>query len=226
MTSIRIANGKTLQKLIVRDDTDVCQITWFNQPYLKDKFKLGENYTFFGKVQKKYNKIDIISPVYDSEETSKNTKKIIPIYPLTYNLSQNAIRQIIENGLNEVENLEETMPEYLLNKYNLMDINTAIHEIHLPNSFQTFNKARNRLVFEELFSMQLALLSLKNEYNKNKEGICFSKEIKMSDVICKLPFSLTKAQLKVLEEIDKDMETQKPMNRLLQGDVGTRKNNC
>ena len=97
MTSIRIANGKTLQKLIVRDDTDVCQITWFNQPYLKDKFKLGENYTFFGKVQKKYNKIDIISPVYDSEETSKNTKKIIPIYPLTYNLSQNAIRQIIEN---------------------------------------------------------------------------------------------------------------------------------
>lgn len=226
MSSIRIANGKTMQKLIVRDDTDVCQITWFNQPYLKDKFQLGENYTFFGRIQKKYNKIDMVSPVFDTEETTKNTKKIVPIYPLTYNLSQNTIRQIIENGLKEAGDLEETLPEYLLNKYNLMDRNTSIHQIHFPDSFQNFNKARNRLAFEELFSMQLALLSLKNQYENTTKGIQFSKKIKISDVINNLPFTLTKAQLKVLEEIDADMEQPKTMNRLLQGDVGSRKNNC
>lgn len=226
MNSIRIANGKTMQKLIVRDDTDVCQITWFNQPYLKDRFQLGENYTFFGGIQKKYNKINLISPVYDAEETAKNTKKIIPIYPLTYHLSQNTLRQIIENGLKEAGELEETLPEYLLNQYHLIDRNTAIQQIHFPDSFQSFQQARNRLAFEELFSMQLALLRLKNQYENTEKGIQFLKEIKMSDVICQLPFSLTKAQLKVIEEIDYDMEQTKAMNRLLQGDVGSRKNNC
>ena len=80
-------------------------------------------------------------------------------------------------------------------------------------------------MFEELLSMQLALISLKNKYTKEEKGIAFSKEVKMSDVINILPFKLTKAQLRVLEEIDNDMEKEKPMNRLLQGDVGSRKNN-
>lgn len=226
MSSIRIANGKTMQKLIVRDDTDVCQITWFNQSYLKDKFQLGENYTFFGRIQKRYNKINLISPVYDTEETAKNTKKIIPIYPLTYHLSQNTLRQIIENGLRETGKIEETLPEYLLNQYHLIDINTAIQQIHFPDTFQSFQQARNRLAFEELFSMQLTLLTLKNQYKNTEKGIKFLKEVKMSDVIYQLPFSLTKAQLKVLEEIDHDMEQPKAMNRLLQGDVGSREDNC
>ena len=87
----------------------------------------------------------------------------------------------------------------------------------------SFEKARKRLVFEELFAMQLALLTLKNQYAKETEGIAFSKEVHMSDVIYQLPFQLTKAQLRVLEEIDTDMEKAKTMNRLLQGDVGSGK---
>lgn len=114
-----------MQKLIVRDNTDVCTITWFNQPYLKDKFIMGQTYYFFGKVAVKYGKIDMLSPVYDTENSQKNTCKIIPIYPLTYGLSQNSIRQIIENGLKEVGKRDETLPQSLLEKYNLMDINTA-----------------------------------------------------------------------------------------------------
>ncbi len=95
--------------------------------------------------------------------------------------------------------------------------------LHFPDNFEKFNIAKKRLVFEELFSMQLALLSLKNKYEIKKPGIEFSKDAKMSDVIDKLPFKLTKAQLRVLEEIDNDMEGSKPMNRLLQGDVGSGK---
>lgn len=165
------------------------------------------------------------SPVFEEEDKNKNTGKIIPIYPLTYNLSQNVIRQIMENGLKEVyNNLEETLPKYLLEEYSLDDINKAIKNIHFPKDFGEYNKARKRLVFEELLIMQLALLNLKTKYTVNSKGIEFNSNIKMQDAIEKLPFKLTKAQEKVLEEIDKDMESPKPMNRLLQGDVGSRKN--
>ena len=224
MNEIKIRGNLTLCKLIVRDETGTCQITWYNQSYLKNTFKPNERYKFFGKVSKKYGKVEMQSPVYELESSNKNTGKIIPIYPLTYNLSQNTIRKIIENGLAEIDSkLEETLPNYILEKYNLYDYNTAIKQIHFPDNFANFNLAKKRLVFEELFSMQLALLSLKNKYEIKKPGIEFSKDAKMSDVINTLPFKPTKAQLKVLEEIDKDMESNKPMNRLLQGDVGSGK---
>ena len=224
MSEIRIRRNFTMYKLIVRDDTGTCQITWYNQSYLKNMFKVGEKYKFFGKVNKKFNKTDMISPVFDGDGISKNTGKIIPIYPTTYNLPQNTLRKIIENGLSEIdEKLEETLPEYLLTKYKLCDLNTAIKQIHFPDSFEKFNIARKRLVFEELLSMQLALLSLKSQYEVENDGIAFDKNVKMSELIDKLPFRLTKAQLRVLEEIDNDLESDKPMNRLLQGDVGSGK---
>ena len=224
MNEVKIRKNLTLCKLIVRDETGTCQITWYNQSYLKNTFKQNERYNFYGKVSNKYGKIDMQSPVYEPENTNKNTGKIIPIYPLTYNLSQNTIRKIIENGLSEVEGkIHETLPKYMLDKYKLYDVNTAIKQIHFPDNFECFNLARKRLVFEELLSMQLALLSLKNKYEVDKEGISFSKDAEMADVIKILPFKPTKAQLRVLEEIDNDMESNKPMNRLLQGDVGSGK---
>ena len=213
-----------MQRLLVRDETDSCLITWFNQPYLKDKFVVGNKYKFFGKVSRKGGKVTFNSPVFDTEEKSQNTGRIIPIYPLTFNLSQNQLRKIMESGIKEVYgNLKETLPDYLLKEYNLEDINNATKHIHFPDEFKDFNIARNRLVFEELLSVQLALLELKNSYNNDIKGIEFSKDAKMSDVINPLPFKLTKAQLRVLEEIDRDMESSKNMNRLLQGDVGSGK---
>ena len=130
----------------------------------------------------------------------------------------------MENGLAEVKGmLPETLPEYIMKENNLWDINNTIERIHFPVELSDFNKARERLVFEELLTMQLALLKLKNNYEQNTNGIQFDKNIKMSDVINELPFKLTKAQLRVLDEIDTDMESNKSMNRLLQGDVGSGK---
>lgn len=228
MSEQRIRKNMTIYKLIVRDETGTCLLTWFNQSYLKNKFTLGEKYKFFGKVSVKYGKIEMNSPVYDTEETTKNTGKIIPIYPATFGLAQTTLRQVMENGLkvaNEENLIEETLPDYIREEYKLQDSKTSIKQIHFPKDFDSFEKARKRLVFEELLSMQLALMSLKNQYTKEEKGIAFDKKAKMSDVINELPFKLTKAQLKVLEEIDYDMEKEKPMNRLLQGDVGSRKNN-
>lgn len=214
----------TMYKMTVEDETGKLMITWFNQPYLKKRFESGKFYYFYGKVKRNMSRIEMNSPVFDDENMHKNTGKIIPIYPLTYKLSQNTIRAIIENGLKEVEGkLPETIPEYILKEYNLIDINTATKEIHFPENFEEFAKARKRLAFEELLGMQLALLKLKNQYEADKTGIEFSKDVHMSDVINQLPFKLTKAQTRVLEEIDKDMEAKEPMNRLLQGDVGSGK---
>ena len=150
--------------------------------------------------------------------------KIQEKYPTTKGLNQTSIRQAIENALEIVGNqIEETLPDYILNEYKLMGAYDATHEIHFPDNMNEFSRARNRLVFEELLTFQLALLSLKNQYDNEIRGIKYSKEVHMSDVINTLPFNLTKAQLRVLEEIDKDMESEKPMNRLLQGDVGSGK---
>ena len=224
VAEIRIRKGMTILKMNVRDDTGVCQITWFNQSYLKSLFKPGEYYKFYGKVSVKNGKVEMSSPVYDKLENSKNTGRIIPIYPTTLKMSQATLRKIIENGLQAAESeVYETLPEYIKKDYKLCDLKSAISQIHFPDSLDSFQVARRRLVFEELITMQLALLALKNQYTRDVCGITFDKDAKMSDVINMLPFPLTKAQARVLEEIDKDMESDKPMNRLLQGDVGSGK---
>ena len=223
MTEIRIRKNMTIYKLVVRDETATCTLTWFNVPFLKKRFIVGDTYKFFGKVKRKLNQIEMMTPIIDEQDSNKNTGRIIPIYPSTYNLSQNILRKIIENALEEANVLPETIPEYLIKEYKLMGINEATKQIHFPNSFEDYNKARTRLVFEELLIMQLALLTFKTNYDKDKKGISFSTDAKMSEIINSLPFKLTNAQSRVLEEIDKDMESKKTMNRLLQGDVGSGK---
>ena len=223
-SEIKIRKNLILCKLVVRDESGSCQITWYNQSYLKNFIKSNVRYKFYGKVSVKAGRIEMNSPVFDTYDSDKNTGKIIPIYPLTYSLTQNTLRKIIEEGLKEaIGNINETMPEYIRKKYNLMDINKAIKQIHFPDNFANFNEARKRLVFEELLIMQLALFKLKSNYETDKLGIEFDKKVQISDIINILPFKLTGAQRRVLEEIEHDMESNKPMNRLLQGDVGSGK---
>ena len=153
LTDVRL-KGKTMQKLLINDGTLTATVTWFNQSYLKNKFEKGEKYRFYGKINKKFGKVEIMSPVFDDPSKKSNTGRIIPIYPLTYSLSQNTLRKIIENGIEEVYgNLEETLPKYILDEYKLIGINKATKDIHFPEEFKDFNIARNRLVFEELLSV-------------------------------------------------------------------------
>jgi len=221
---INVKRNMKICKLLVRDETGTMEIVWYNQQYLKDKFIGGKCYSFYGKVSKKTGTVTMNSPVFDSENESKNTGKIIPIYPLTYKLSQNVLRQIIENGLKMVNGqIEEIIPDKILKEYKLIGVNEATNKIHFPKDFEEFKQARQRLAFEELLTMQLLLNNLKNKTIESHNGIQFDENVKMSDIINSLPFRLTKAQLRVLEEIDKDMESNKIMNRLLQGDVGSGK---
>lgn len=224
IVEIRLKNRMCMYKLLVQDETAKCTIIWFNQSFLKNKFKVGETYYFFGKANIRKGKFEMSAPVFDDINTKNNTGRIIPIYSSTYSLSQNTLRKIIENGLELVKgNLLESLPEYILDDYNLLEINDATEKIHFPEEFEEFKKARNRLVFEELLRLQLLLLGLKNQYNKDVKGIRFDSKVKFEDIIKDLPFLLTNAQLRVLKEIENDMEKDKSMNRLLQGDVGSGK---
>ena len=218
------AGRKTIYRLLIQDETGICVAIWYNQSYLKNMFSVGKKYRFYGKISKVGQRVEINSPVFDKEGQDNNTGKIIPIYPLTKDLSQNILRKIIQNGIEEINGkLEETLPKYILDLYKMLDLNKAIEYIHFPKELKHFTLARNRLAFEELLVMQLSLLTLKNNYENDKNGIKFDENIKIEELIEKLPFSLTGAQLRVLKEIDEDMTSSHCMNRLLQGDVGSGK---
>ena len=221
-----VRKNMVIYQVTVEDETGVATITWYNQSYLKNQISRGKKYRFFGKAKNTFGKIDMNSPIFEPEGEIKKTGKIMPVYPSTYELPQNTLIRIMENALIDVKDLPETLPEYIKKACNLCNIEQAIKQIHFPDSFKELEIARKRLVFEELFHVQLSLFALKNKYMIEEPGITFRKEVKMSELINQLPFKLTKAQLRVLEEIDSDMESNKAMNRLLQGDVGSRKNNC
>ena len=215
----------TICKLVVEDNTGEVEIIWFNQPYIRGLIQKGEKYKFFGKIQMKSGKLVMNAPLFDKVGENKNTGGIMPIYPLTYKLQQSALRNIIKNAVNiynEKEMFEETLPNYIRDKYSLYSIKQAINAIHMPKNETDFKKARERIAFEELFIMQLKLLALKGEYKENI-GIKFSNSAKCDHIIDALPFILTNAQKNVISEIEADMESNKNMNRLVQGDVGSGK---
>ncbi len=224
-TEARIKKNMTITKVVVRDETGSAYLTWFNQSYIKNQLEANEAYTFYGKVSSHYgNRVEINGAVFDKEGENKNTGKIIPIYPLVNGITQNVLRAIIENAL-KVANcqLKEFLPESVRRENKICEINYAITNIHFPQNKEDFLIARRRVAFEELFLLQLGLLNLKERSKVEEVGIQFTKDEHIEEFLGNLPFSLTNAQQRVWKEIRKDMESNKAMNRLVQGDVGSGK---
>ena len=224
-TEARIKKNMTITKLVVRDVTGSAYLTWFNQSYIKNSFNATEEYTFYGKITRNYGgRVEVNSPIFDKDGENKNTGKIIPIYPLTNGMTQNVLRGIIESALKIANNqLEEFMPANIRTKYKICEINYAIEHIHFPEKKEDFQMARRRIAFEELFLLQLGLLNLKEKSKVEDLGIKFDIDEKIEDFEKNLPFTLTNAQKKAWTEICMDMESDKVMNRLVQGDVGSGK---
>jgi ATP-dependent DNA helicase RecG len=223
----RPRKGMTVSKVSIQDSTGKITGIWFNQPYVKNSLKIGENYVFFGKPERKLNKLQIANPVFEkvASKEMKKSLKILPVYASTKDLGQNTIRTVIQEaigGLRE-EELEDMMPSSVREEYNLADVTYSIRQIHFPASAADRDKARFRLVFEELFMLQLGLLSYKSLATDTKEGIKYTHVKEMDIFVESLPFQLTNAQKKVFGEVEKDMESSRVMNRLIQGDVGSGK---
>ncbi|WDV47650.1 ATP-dependent DNA helicase RecG [Clostridiaceae bacterium M8S5] len=213
----------SILKVKVQDDTASALVVWFNQPYLKDKFKIGQKLTLTGKVKRSYNHIEINNPVQESDDKYQNINKITPIYPLTKGIKNSDIIKIIDSVMSSaLSDITETLPYSVIHKNNLVGIKTALRNIHFPNTMTNYLDAKKRLVFEEFFMFQLGLMKIRNRVS-SKKGIKFDKNTDIQKLVKTLPFDLTKAQNKVLDEIMADMNSTKIMNRLVQGDVGSGK---
>lgn len=214
--------GLVIYKIYARDSSAEIIITLFNEPYSFNNLEINEQYYLCGKVTRNfYNQkayLEITSPlIYKASETPK----FVAIYQLTSGLTSKIISRNISDALKLPGIIEEYLPDWILKKANLVDINLAIKNIHFPKSVNEIEKAKKRLAFDELFIFSLCLILIKK--NNLKSTSFVMKDIDLSDFYKMLPFELTTAQNKVIDEIKKDLQKSTPMSRLLQGDVGSGK---
>lgn len=223
----RVRRGLSILKVGISDGTGTAYVAWFNQPYLRKQFKEGTRVFVSGRVERKYNTVEIRNPEYEICDDGDNlhTGRIVPIYPLTEALKQRSLRRVMKGIVDQYAHLvEEALPGYLAEKYELSSGVFAFRNIHFPNDAAALAAARRRLVFEELFFMQIGLALLKRGSTAEVSGIRHRPDGEMSRKFAAvLPFTLTGAQTRVTREIKRDMESPHPMNRLLQGDVGSGK---
>jgi ATP-dependent DNA helicase RecG len=222
---IRSKNGVLVVKLPVSDETGRINIVWFNNRFIKNTIKQGDELFFYGKVKLMGRDLVMESPEFEktASSASVNLLRIVPEYPLTEGLSHKDIRKAVFGALEFTEGkLNDIFPEDFRKRYQLSEINFSMNNLHFPETLFNMNLAINRFKFEELFILQSGLIHIKRMNSLEVEGIAFEAydEREFTD---KLPFKLTNAQLKVVDEIFKDMEKHKPMNRLVQGDVGSGK---
>ena len=217
---IRINGGKFLVKTVIADGTDYIQVTFFNNKYVKDQLQEDEEYLFYGKITiDKYGARTMLSPRF---EKSLEKQRIRPIYKATSALSSKTIEKLTENALREIRgNVKEIIPSYLIKKYRLMEFEKTLNSVHFPGSEEELVLAKRRLIFEELLLLQLGLLTEKT-MGSNRSSIPMKKDFS-EEFYNSLPFEPTNAQKRAVSESIEDMKKEKPMNRLLQGDVGSGK---
>ena len=219
----RIRRNMTVYSMTACDDSGTMNIVWYNNRFVKGQFMTGDKYTLFGKVTaNNRGKLEMINPIYEKLGKERFTGKIVPIYPLTGTLTQKVVQGTMELAIKEAGRLKEYIPDEIRKKYNLAELNYAMKNIHIPDDFKSYNIARQRFVFEELLVLQLALLGRKDS-NSHTEGIVFEDTMCVREFAKTLPFPLTNAQKRTLNEIMRDCSHGLQMNRLVQGDVGSGK---
>jgi len=217
--------GRKIVQALVSDDTGSIQLMWFNQEFQLRYLRKNMFLSISGKVEQYIGRLVMYHPEYEQvDQEQLNTKRIVPVYALTARLSQRWLRRVMYSVVNQwAPKIPEYMTEYILKDANLMDLSNALTEIHFPETMASLKKARYRLAFDEIFLLQLGVLKQKQEWASQK-AIPYSVDDEwLNNQILQLPFELTNAQRQVLGEIRKDLSSGQPMNRLLQGDVGSGK---
>lgn len=217
---IKTKTGKLLTTIEFDYNGHKVYAKWFNQRYIKNSFIKGNVYNLMGKFKRVGNTLEVVSPVIACQEAL--TSEIIPKYPLKGDISNKLFEKLINYILDNME-VKENLPKEILEKYSLISLNEAIRSIHFPENKEMLEKAQIRLKFQELFTYSLKLLLLKYKLKKNTNGIFFEWVDELKEFKNKLPFPLTNAQTKVVREILRDQKSNSPMNRLIQGDVGSGK---
>ena len=208
----------------IQDCTGSIEVCWYHMPFLKNYFHIGDTYIFVGEVSKKYGKLVMEQPqYYKVDEYEKQKQTLVPVYSTTAGLSNKLIQKSVKQALESVTKTKEYLPEYLVDKYQLPDIFQSTYMMHFPKNKEEVLMARKRLAFDEFFAFLASMEWLKEQDIKRKNENPIKDTVSLTPLLKKLPYELTMAQNRVLDEILKDLQGEYVMNRLVQGDVGSGK---
>lgn len=217
--------GKQVFELVIDDGTAAIRATWFNQPWMLKNFNEGDDVVLSGKVEQYLGRFTLNSPEWELlDKEQLHTNRIVPVYPLTANLGQRWLRGLMNKVVTYwAPRLPEILPKDLVESANLLPLSDALVQAHFPDSQEQLAAARLRLAFDEIFLLQLAVLIEKRIWQGQAARPFAPAPGWLSGQTARLPFVLTGAQQDVLIDLTKDMASGRPMNRLLQGDVGSGK---
>jgi len=225
-----VASGRTPRKgipyatLLLSDKTGNISAVWLNQSYLAKTFKKGEELSLSGEISYTKNGLQFINPSYEKKNTNVHTGKIVPFYSEKKGLSSRWLRFLLKSVFESgTLAFKETLPGQVIKENNLLSLKEALQKIHFPNTFEDIKRAQERFSFERIFLLQLLLLQKKIKLSEKKSTPIKIDIDKVQDLVSDLPYDLTSAQKKSAWQILKDMEKSMPMNRLLEGDVGSGK---
>ncbi len=217
--------GAPMFKAVLSDGTGTVQVTWFNQPYLANEIKPGRQIVISGTVDEYLGRVCFTSPEWEPlRDELLHTNRIVPVYPLTEGLRAKSLRRLMKRTVTYwARRLPDHLPSSVQHREGLLDLESAILQAHFPSSRELLQRARKRLAFDELFVLQLALLRQRVEWRSEPGQAIPLREEVLQNLIGSLPYDLTAAQRRALEQIGDDVGTDRPMTRLLQGDVGSGK---
>ncbi len=218
-------SGVNITTAIVSDATGTIQATWFNQPYLVRQLRPGRKIVLSGKVEEYLGRLTFRAPEWEPlERDLVHTARLVPVYPLTQGLSARWMRRLVKRVVDGwADQVEEYLPDHVLQREHLMGISEALRQIHFPDSWEQLKEARRRLCFDEFLLIQLGVLRQRRSWKQEKGHPLEIDPHLVEGIVQRLPFRLTRAQERVVNEILADMRRPRPMSRLLQGDVGSGK---
>ena len=216
-----IRKGMTIAKCKVFDEYDTVDITFFNRRFLEKQLFVGKEYIFYGKITSFRGKYQMQNPEFEAVGKSKISGKILPIYPLTEGITRNFLINSMALTLAQIKEIPDYMPESIVKSCGFTSLDTAIKNVHFPSSPELLQKAVNRLCFNELITYSSALAQFKSSIRA--QNAPKMKVISLNPFLENLPFELTNAQKKTINDIFEDMYSGYSMNRLVQGDVGSGK---
>ncbi len=220
----RFRKKMTIIKAIGKDETGFITLTFFNQDFLMNKLIEGEMYYVFGAVKAAYGKFEMTNPEIELCKNDWKANRITPIYGLTYGLSNNELTKLMKTAIETYyEHIENVIPNEIRTGYGLISRRNAIRYLHFPENGRKYSLGKKTVVYEKLLIMQLGLMAIKSSLRNDSPGNEIKNTVLSDKLIGSIPYKLTNAQLKVIDEIKKDMSVTKPMNRLVQGDVGSGK---
>ena len=225
--SVRIKGRMSLTKFRAYDDSASCEITFFNQEFLKSVFVPRKSYRFYGRIEKRAGSYCLSSPAYEPYTEGEELPALIPVYPLTEGLSQKQIAKDMRSAMilaASAEEQQDILPEDIRRRHSLCTLSYALRSIHNPENFVALAAAKKRLIFDEFFTFALGVTLAGAESKRERANPCPLSDPRPLEAV--LPYSLTSAQKRVIGEIRADMAKDTAMSRMVIGDVGSGKTVC